>query len=60
MEKWFCWGAMGLSALLLILFVVDMVAGIPFMQLSAAVDILAIMCCAILFYLGWNAFQDLR
>lgn len=60
MEKWFCWGAMGISGLLTALFVVDIAIGMPFMSLSLSVDVLAIMCCAILFYLGWNAYQDLR
>jgi hypothetical protein len=60
MEKWFCWAAMAVSVLLLILFGVDIVVGMPFMSLSLAVDILAILCSAILFYLGWNAYQDLR
>ena len=41
MEKWFCWGAIGTSAFLFLLFVLDLVTkSIPFGGLSALVDIL--------------------
>jgi hypothetical protein len=60
MEKWLCWGTMGLSGCLLILFILDLTIKIPFGGLSAAVDILAVIACAVVGYLGWDAFRDLR
>ncbi len=60
MEKWFCWGAMGTSGLLLILFVLDLVIKIPFGGLSLMVDILSAIGCALVAYLGWDALRDLR
>jgi hypothetical protein len=59
MEKWLCWGSIGVAGLLLLLFVLDLVAGIPFQGISPTVNIMGIICCLILGYLGWNALQDL-
>ena len=60
MEKWLCWGAMGASGLLLLLFLIDLVLKFPFGGLSPFVDIVAILSCGAVLYLGWDAFQDLR
>ena len=60
MEKWLCWGSMGVAGLLLLLFLLDIITGIPFSKLSMFVDILGILACAIVVYLGWNAYRDLR
>lgn len=59
MEKWFCWGSMGVAGLLLLLFLLDAILSIPFGGISVAVDIIGVVCCAILLYLGWNAYRDL-
>jgi hypothetical protein len=58
MEKWLCWGAMGISGLLFILFVLDLAIKIPFGGLSTLVDILAALGCAIVIFLGWDAVRD--
>jgi len=60
MEKWLCWATMGISGLLLILFVMDLVMRTPFGGLNQVVDVLAALSCGLVFYLGWDAFQDLR
>ncbi|HYV36267.1 MAG TPA: hypothetical protein VE988_11220 [Gemmataceae bacterium] len=60
MEKWLCWGSMGVSGFLLILFLVDAIVGIPFGHLSIIVDIIGVLACGIVLYLGWDAFKDLR
>jgi hypothetical protein len=60
MEKWLCWGSMGVAGLLLLLFVLDIALQIPFGGLSLVVDIIGILAAAIVVYLGWDAFQDLR
>ena len=61
MEKWLCWGAMGISGVLFILFILDLVTkSIPFGGLSMVVDILGIVACGLVGYLGWDASRDLR
>jgi hypothetical protein len=60
MEKWLCWGSMGVSGVLLLLFLLDLITGFPFGKLSLAVDLLGIVSCLLVLYLGWDAFQDLR
>ncbi len=60
MEKWLCWGAMGASGFFLLLFVLDLVLGFPFGRLNLFVNILAILSCGAVLYLGWDASKDLR
>jgi hypothetical protein len=60
MEKWLCWATMGISGLLLVLFVMDLVMKAPFGGLAPVVDVLAAISCGLVLYLGWDAFQDLR
>jgi hypothetical protein len=59
MEKWLCWGSIGVAGLLLLLFLLDLFTGFPFYGISPAVDIMGAICCAVLGYLGWNALRDL-
>jgi hypothetical protein len=60
MEKWLCWGAMGIAGCMLTLFVLDLVTTWPFGGLSRLVDILAVIACALVGFLGWDASRDLR
>jgi hypothetical protein len=60
MEKWLCWGSMGVAGLLILLFVLDLVLKIPFSGISVTVDIFGIIASALVFYLAWDAFRDLR
>jgi hypothetical protein len=60
MEKWLCWGSMGVAGFLLLLFLLDLILGIPFSGVSIVVDIFGILACGIVIYLGWNAFKDIR
>lgn len=60
MEKWLCWGSMGVAGLLLLLFLLDLFLGVPFSQISITVDIIGIIASGIILYLAWDAFRDLR
>lgn len=60
MEKYLCWGSMGIAGLLLVLFVLDLAMGIPFNGLNRMVDILGALACAVVAYLGWDTARDLR
>jgi hypothetical protein len=61
MEKWMCWGSMGVAGLLLLLFVLDMIPGlnIPFGG-QIFVDIVGILACGLVFYLAYDALRDLK
>lgn len=60
MEKWLCWASMGISGLVLLLFVLDFAIGIPFGKLSPLVDILGAVACAIVLYLGFDTLKEWR
>jgi hypothetical protein len=60
MEKWLCWSSMGVAGFLLLLFVLDIALGFPFSTVSTLVDIIGILASALVLYLGWDAYQDLR
>jgi hypothetical protein len=60
MEKWLCFGSMGVAGLLMLLFLLDMISGFPFQRLNMAVDFFGIVASALVFYLAWDAFKDLR
>ena len=60
MEKWLCWGSMGVAGVLLLLFVLDVTLSVPFGGMSKVVDIISIVACGLVFYLAWDAFQDIK
>ena len=62
MEKRLCWVSLGIAGALLVAFVLDLILGFPFglKSVSPVVDIVAIICCALLGYLAWDALQDVR
>jgi hypothetical protein len=60
MEKWMCWSAIGVSGLLLVLFILDVAMKIPFGGLSPVVDIVGAIASAIVLYLAYDALKDLR
>jgi hypothetical protein len=60
MEKWLCWGSMGVAGVLLFLFLLDMIAGFPFSKVSLAVDFFGMLACGLVIYLAYDAFRDLK
>lgn len=60
MEKWLCWGSMGVSGSMLLLFLLDLFTTLPFGGLSKLIDILGILACGMVLYLSWDAFKDLK
>ena len=60
MEKWMCWASMGVAGLLVLLFLLDLLAGVPFGGISKAVDIMLILASGLALYLAYDAFKDLR
>ena len=60
MEKRLCYGSMGVSGFLLLLFLLDLVLGFPFGGINIFVDIVGILASGLVLYLAWDAFKDLR
>ena len=60
MEKWLCWSAIGIAGLMLLLFLLDIIVGIPFGGLNAVVDVFGILASGLVLFLGWDAMRDLR
>ena len=66
MDKWLCWSAMGVSGLFVLLFLLDLIFSSldvpfqPFGGLYKEVDVLGAICGALLLYLSWNAWRELR
>jgi hypothetical protein len=60
MEKWLCWGSMGVSGVLLLLFGLDIALGVPFGGISKVVDGISIVACGLVFYLAYDAFRDIK
>jgi hypothetical protein len=60
MDKWLCWGSIGVSGLLLLLFLLDLIFGIPFGSMSATVDVIGILASGLVLFLAIDAMRDLR
>ncbi len=60
MEKWLCWSSMGVAGVLLLLFLLDLILGIPFSGISPTVDVISILACGLVLYLAYDAFRDIR
>ena len=61
MEKGLCYGALGVAALMLLLFLLDLIAGFPLGGSPfAAVDVFGILAAGVIGYLAWNASRDLK
>ena len=61
MDKALCYGALGVGALMLLLFVLDLVAKFPFGGGDfVTADIFGFLASIIVIYLGWNASRDLK
>ena len=63
MEKWLCWGSLVVAALMLLLFVLDLIAGVPFggstLSGMTLVDIIGILMSALLLYMSFDALRGL-
>jgi hypothetical protein len=59
MEKWLCWGSLGLSGVLLLLFLLDLILGTPF-NAGLVVNSIGILACGMVGYLAWETYRELR
>jgi hypothetical protein len=63
MEKWLCWGSLSVAVLMLLVFLLDLIVGVPFGGTSLSgmmiVDIIGIVMSALLLYMSWDAMRGL-
>jgi hypothetical protein len=59
MDKWLCWGSMGVAGLLLLLFILDIPLQLPFGG-SILVDVFGILASGVVLYLAWDASRELQ
>jgi hypothetical protein len=60
MEKWLCWTSMGVCGFLLLLFLLDLLLGVPFGGITPFVDIICILASGVVLYLAWETLRDWR
>jgi hypothetical protein len=61
MNKALCYGALGTGALMMLVFLLDLILGFPFGGGDFMVgDVLGFLASGIVLYLGWNALRDLK
>ena len=61
MAKGLCYGAIGIGALMLLVFMLDLIAGVPFGGGPfGTVDVFGVLASGLVIYLGWNAARDLK
>lgn len=68
MEKWMCLGSLGVAAILALIFLLDLFMGWPFSSSTppdqsspfTSVDVLGLLACIIVGYMGFNAYRDVR
>lgn len=61
MEKALCYGALAIGALMLLVFLLDLIAGVPFGGGSFATgDVFGFLASAIVVYLAYNASRELK
>jgi hypothetical protein len=68
MEKWLCLGSLGAAGLLFFLFLLDLIVGFPFSAAVPAdqsspfmlVNIAGMLASAVVGYMAWNAYRDVR
>ena len=60
MEKWMCFGSMGVAGLLALLFLLDVLLAFPFGRTSMLVDIFGLLASGLVLYLAYDAFKDIR
>lgn len=58
MQKVLCMVGMAVAILLVIFFLLDLIAGIPFRRASYLMDVMMLICAAILAYVSWSTFRE--
>jgi len=64
MEKWMCYGALGIAGLMLVIFLADLFTGVVFggpeSNPFVMVDIFGVLASGVVAYLGYSALRDVK
>lgn len=61
MEKYMCYGALGVAAVMFLAFLLDLIVGIPFGGSAFMLaDIFGLLASGVVAYLAFNAMRDLK
>jgi predicted lipid-binding transport protein (Tim44 family) len=61
LEQGLCWGALGVAALLLLLFLLDLIIGVPPLnKASILLDICGILASGLIIYLCYDTLKDMK
>jgi hypothetical protein len=60
MDKWLCWGSMGVAGLMLLLFILDIIFAIPFGRIHIVIDVFGILASGVIIFLALDAARELR
>jgi hypothetical protein len=61
MEKGMCYGTIAIAAIMLLVFMMDLIAGMPFGGGPfAVIDVFGVLASGIVGYLGVNALKDVK
>ena len=61
MDKALCYGALTVAALMMLVFLLDLIVGAPFGGGAfATADVLGFLASGVVAYLAWNAARDLK
>jgi hypothetical protein len=61
MEKYMCYGALGVAGVMFLLFLLDLILGFPFGGSPFLLtDIFGLIASGVVGYLGYNALRDLK
>jgi hypothetical protein len=58
MPKALCMVGMGVAILLILLFLLDLIVGIPFGRASMLMDVLMILCALLLGFVSWTTYKE--
>lgn len=60
LERYLCWGALGVAGLLVVMFLLDLFASWPFAGASGALDVFMILASGIVIYICIDTLRELR
>ncbi len=60
LELKICWGTLGAAGLLALVFLLDLLVGVPFGKASIPLDVLVLLATLILAYLSWDTLRELQ
>jgi len=60
MEKLLCWLSLGVAAVVLLVFLVDLILGIPFGRLNFVLSVVVAIAAGIVVYISWETLREIK